>query len=157
MFAAVVLTNNSENRILHITPGVQFYIDATNALKKSNLQYTRIFPGYFMDYWGMPNVRSHLKPLAYGVDIANCRAIIPGDGNNVITMTYSYDMAKFIAKLLGRDEWPEFGYMGGEDTTFNKLLSLGEELRGMFESVTIFVFPLHSVQVNIFSYLRRQI
>ncbi|KAM5441868.1 hypothetical protein MferCBS31731_003130 [Microsporum ferrugineum] len=132
--------------ILHITPGVQFYIDATNALKKSNLQYTRIFPGYFMDYWGMPNIRSRLKPLTYGVDIANCRAIIPGDGNNVITMTYSYDMAKFIAKLLGREEWPEFGYMGGEDTTFNKLLSLGEEFRGAKFEVTY--DPLEKIKNN---------
>ncbi|EFR02912.1 hypothetical protein MGYG_05913 [Nannizzia gypsea CBS 118893] len=116
--------------ILHITPGVQLYIDAINALKETKLKYTRILPGYFMDYWGMPNTRTHLKPLAYGVDIPSGRALIPGDGNNVITLTHSYDMAKFIVKLLGAEEWPELAYMGGDDLTFNELLSLAEEIRG---------------------------
>lgn len=79
----------------------------------------------------MPNVRTHLKPLAYVVDIPNRRAIIPGDGNNVFTFTYSYDMAKFIAKLLGTEEWPEFAYMGGDELTLNELVKMGEEITGM--------------------------
>lgn len=84
-----------------------------------------------MDYWGMPNVRTRLKPLAYAVDIPNRRAIIPGDGNNVVTFTYSYDMAKFIAKLLSTEEWPELAFMGGDDLTLNELVKMGEEISGM--------------------------
>ncbi|EGE05310.1 hypothetical protein TEQG_04465 [Trichophyton equinum CBS 127.97] len=74
--------------ILHLTPEVNLYIAANNALKETRLKYTRIFPGYFMDYWGMPNVRTRLKPLAYAVDIPNRRAIIPGDGTK---FEVSYD------------------------------------------------------------------
>ncbi|KAF3492215.1 uncharacterized protein GIQ15_01732 [Arthroderma uncinatum] len=132
--------------ILHISPGVQLFIDGTNALKKSQLQYTRVYPGYFMDYWGMPNARTHLKPLAYAVDIPNRRALIPGDGNNVITMTYSYDMAKFIVKLLDRAEWPESSYVGGDDLTFNQLLSLAEEIVGTKFEVSY--DPLEKIKKN---------
>ncbi|OAL70948.1 hypothetical protein A7D00_4610 [Trichophyton violaceum] len=132
--------------IIHITPGVNLYIAANNALKETKLKYTRIFPGYFMDYWGMPNVRTRLKPLAYAVDIPNRRAIIPGDGNNIITFTYSYDMAKFIAKLLGTEEWPEFAYMGGDDLTFNELVKMGEEISGTKFEVSY--DPLEKVKNN---------
>ncbi|OAL67635.1 hypothetical protein A7C99_0762 [Trichophyton rubrum] len=138
--------SSPENRILHITPGVNLYIAANNALKETKLKYTRIFPGYFMDYWGMPNVRTRLKPLAYAVDIPNRRAIIPGDGNNIITFTYSYDMAKFIAKLLGTEEWPEFAYMGGDDLTFNELVKMGEEISGTKFEVSY--DPLEKVKNN---------
>lgn len=120
---------------------MNLYIAATNALKETKLKYTRIFPGYFMDYWGMPNARTRLKPLAYAVDIPNHRAIIPGDGNNVVTFTYSYDMAKFIAKLLGTEEWPELAYMGGDDLTLNELVKMAEEITGMIlTSDTILMF-----------------
>ncbi|KAK2873348.1 hypothetical protein FQN49_002422 [Arthroderma sp. PD_2] len=99
-----------------------------------------------MDYWGMPNARTHLKPLAYAVDIPNGRALIPGDGNNVITMTYSYDMAKFLVRLLDQEAWSEIAFIGGDDLTFNQLLSLAEELRGMKFEVSY--DPLDKIRRN---------
>ncbi|KAJ5691744.1 hypothetical protein N7462_001167 [Penicillium macrosclerotiorum] len=110
---------------------VQFFLDAVQALEDSSLQYTRIFPGYFMDYWAMPKIRTHLEPLVYAVDIANGKALIPGDGNNIITMTYSYDMAKFVVRLLDVEEWPKCSYIGGDDITLGQLVRLGEEIRGI--------------------------
>lgn len=86
-----------------------------------------------MDYWGIPNVRTNMQPLAYAVDIVNARALIPGHGDNVITMTYSYDMAKFLVRMLDLEEWPECSYVGGDDITFNELLSMAQELRGVFD------------------------
>ncbi|KAF7181304.1 hypothetical protein CNMCM7691_000522 [Aspergillus felis] len=125
-----------DETILHTSPDVQDFIDITDALKKTGLEYTRVYPGYFMDYWGIPNVRTHIKYFAYGVDICNARALIPGDGNDVITMTYSYDMAKFVVHLLDLQWWPESSYIAGDDITFNQLLDLAQRLRGKKFDVT---------------------
>ena len=91
-----------------------------------------------MDYWGMPHVRSHLLHLTFMVDMINCRATIPGNGDDIIAMTYTYDMAKFIVKLLETEDWPEFSVVVGDEITCNQLVAMGEEVRGMciFRSMT---------------------
>ena len=54
----------------------------------------------------MPHVKTNLFPCVFGIDIATV-ADIPGDGNDAICMTYMYDLANYIVKLLKLDEWPE--------------------------------------------------
>jgi hypothetical protein len=100
------------------------------ALKKANLEYTRIFVGTFMDYWGMPNTRTHIGYFGFGVEISSARALIPGDGNDVFTVTYSYDMARFIVGLLDLESWPETCHFSGDDITFNQILDQAQRLRG---------------------------
>ncbi|KKK15762.1 hypothetical protein P175DRAFT_0428272 [Aspergillus ochraceoroseus IBT 24754] len=116
--------------LLPIDPGVKYFIDAAKLLQNGNLKYTRVIPGFFMDYWGMPHVRTNLQPFTFGIDIASGHAAIPGDGNDVIGMTYTYDMAAFIARLLHVEEWPEFSVIVGDDITYNQLIELGEQVRG---------------------------
>lgn len=125
-------------RVLHASPDVQRFIDIIDALKISGLEYTRVYPGYFMDYWGVPNVRTHIRYFAYGVDICNARAVIPGDGNDLITMTYSYDMAEFVVHLMDLPSWPESSYIAGDDITFNRILDLAQTLRGNFLGAVAF-------------------
>ena len=84
-----------------------------------------------MDYWGMPKVRTNLQPYVIGIDVANCWAAIPGDGNDKLSVTYTYDMATFIVKLLDLEEWPEFSVFVGDEITYNELLKLAEQVRGM--------------------------
>ncbi|KAL4882666.1 hypothetical protein BJY04DRAFT_38524 [Aspergillus karnatakaensis] len=117
--------------LLPLDPSIQYFLDAANLLRETTLQYTRVIPGFFMDYWGMPDVKTNLEPLTFGVDMVNCEAVIPGDGNDVIGMTYTYDMARFIAELLEVEEWEEFSVVVGDEVTFNQLLAIGEEVRGM--------------------------
>ncbi|PIG82322.1 nmrA-like family protein [Aspergillus arachidicola] len=117
--------------LLSIDPSIKYWLAAAELLKKTTLQFTRIIPGFFMDYWGMPAVRTNLQPFTFGIDIASCQAAIPGDGNDVICMTYTYDMAAFIVRLLDEEDWPEFSVIVGSQTTYNQLLQLAEELRGM--------------------------
>ena len=85
-----------------------------------------------MDYWGMPRVRTNIHQHVIGIDVANCWAGIPGDGNDKMSVTYSYDLAAYIVKLLDLDEWPEFSVFAGDDVTYNELLKLAEEARGMY-------------------------
>lgn len=84
-----------------------------------------------MDYWGMPRIQTHLQPFTFGIDISSGTAAIPGDGNNVICMTYTYDMATYLAKALDLDEWPEFSVIVGDEVTYNQVLSMAEEFTGM--------------------------
>lgn len=85
-----------------------------------------------MDYWGMPHVKSNLQPYRFGIDIPSRTAAIPGDGNDVICMTYTYDMAKYMIKALDLDEWPEFSVVVGDQVTYNQILSIVEEILGEF-------------------------
>lgn len=85
-----------------------------------------------MDYWGIPHVRTSLSPFTFGINLQNCQAVIPGDGNDVMCMTYTYDMARFIAQLLETDHWPEFSIIVGDEITYNQLLTLAETVRGMY-------------------------
>jgi phosphoserine aminotransferase len=111
-------------------PSIKLFLDAANLLKSTSLQFTRVIPGFFMDYWAMPHVQSHLEHLTFGVDMTSCTAVIPGDGNDKIGMTYTYDMAAFIAQLLERNDWDEFSVIIADEVTYNQLVQLGEEVRG---------------------------
>lgn len=102
------------------------------ALKKSNLEYIRISIGFFADYWGMPHIQSLLRPFTWGIDIANAKAVIPGTGDEKFTVTYSIDLARVIVRLLDeKDKWPERGFLSGSDISFNEILAIAENIRGM--------------------------
>ncbi|KAL4902933.1 hypothetical protein BDW74DRAFT_169207 [Aspergillus multicolor] len=118
--------------LLHLDPSIKYFLAAANHLKSSRLHYTRVIPGFFMDYWGMPHVKTNLAPMTIAVDMANCEGAIPGEGNDVICMTYSYDMARFIARLLDVEgkEWEEFSVVVGDEVTYNQLVGVGEGVRG---------------------------
>ncbi|RAL13873.1 uncharacterized protein BO97DRAFT_366268, partial [Aspergillus homomorphus CBS 101889] len=123
--------------LLPIDPSIEHWLVAARKLQESQtLKYTRMIPGFFMDYWGMPHVQTHLEPYVFGIDIAHCRAAIPGDGNDKLCMTYTYDMAKYLVKLLEVDgEWPECSVVVGDTVTYNQLLGVAEEVRGREFSV----------------------
>lgn len=82
----------------------------------------------------MPHVRTNIKPMTFGVHMQSCEAVIPGDGNDVICMTYTYDMAVFMARLLEVEHWEEFSVVVGDEVTFNQLVEAGERIRGKFFS-----------------------
>ncbi|KAJ5366617.1 hypothetical protein N7541_000558 [Penicillium brevicompactum] len=114
----------------HIDPGIDWFLEAANLLKDSNLTYTRPVCGAFMDFLGMPHARSNIAPMNIVVDVLNRQACIPGDGNTPITMIYSYDAATLVAKLLEVDEWSEFSFCNGDDTTLSEVLRIAEEICG---------------------------
>ncbi|CAH0058346.1 unnamed protein product [Clonostachys solani] len=105
---------------------------AVDALRESGLQYTRFAIGIFMDYFGTPNTPSHLSPFVWGVDIAKHHAAIPGSGNEILSMTYSKDVARFIERLIEDGNWPEYSIISGSDTSFNQILALAQEYIGKY-------------------------
>ncbi|KAJ6104406.1 hypothetical protein N7523_010726 [Penicillium sp. IBT 18751x] len=116
--------------LLPIDPSIQWWLDAADKLKASSLEYTRVIPGFFMDYWGMPNIKTNLSPYTFGIDISSGTAAIPGDGSDVICMTYTYDMATYLVRALDLDEWPEFSVIVGDQVTYNQILAMAKEITG---------------------------
>ncbi|UKZ81497.1 hypothetical protein TrVFT333_009269 [Trichoderma virens FT-333] len=119
-----------------VSPMYQIRENTVIELRKTNLEWTRVANGYFMDYYGYPHVKTNLKPLFFAVDPPNKTAGIPGTGNEVLSFTYTYDVAKFVVAALGLPKWEETTYCYGEKTTFNRLLALAEEAQGTKFTVT---------------------
>ncbi|KAJ4102383.1 hypothetical protein NW760_010218 [Fusarium oxysporum] len=114
-----------ENSALYV-----FREAAVEALRETNLQWTRIVNGYFLDYYGLPYLKSYLTPFTFAVDIANKAAAIPGTGNDIVYFPYTFDVAKFVVALLGLSDWDETTYCYGDKATWNEILQLAEESRG---------------------------
>ncbi|KAG5766774.1 hypothetical protein H9Q72_005146 [Fusarium xylarioides] len=112
-------------------PGMGGWIPNARALKKTSLEYIRISIGFFSDYWGMPHIKSNLKDFRWLLDIEKGIAVIPGSGNDKFTVTYSEDLARFIARLIDTDEkWPQHGFLSGSDISVNELIAIAERIRG---------------------------
>ncbi|TVY71786.1 Oxidoreductase BOA1 [Fusarium oxysporum f. sp. cubense] len=116
---------HSEDSALYV-----FREAAVEALRETNLQWTRIVNGYFLDYYGLPYLKSYLTPFKFAVDIANKAAAIPGTGNDIVYFTYTFHVAKFVVALLGLSDWDETTYCYGDKATWNEILQLAEESRG---------------------------
>lgn len=114
----------------------QYWIDNIEALKKTGLEYTRIPNGWFSDYWGLPHIKSHMPPYPWALDIATNRAAIPGSGDDLLSMTYTFDVARVIAKLLDTPNWPDVVAISGQDLSFNHLLKIAEDAKGAKFEVT---------------------
>src|SRR4051812_27812784 len=110
--------------LLPFYPEAQFWIDAESALKKSRLEYTRILMGWLMDYYGMPHVKSNMKPVKYILDFQTHRAAIPGSGDEYITMLHTIDLGKYVGALLDVElgGWDEVSAFVGERTTWNEVV-----------------------------------
>lgn len=91
-----------------------------------------------MDYYGLPYLQSYMLPLTYAIDVANKAAAIPGTGNEPITFTYTFDVARFTVAALDLPEWDTELYCLGETTTLNEFLKLSEDVRGKFMSTSMY-------------------
>lgn len=99
-------------------------------LEKTSLEWTIICNGAFLDYYGMPKVKSYLTPTAIVVDMAAAKAAIPGSGNTPVVFTYSGDVAKYTAAALTLPKWEKESYIIGDKLIWNEFVKLAEEVRG---------------------------
>jgi nucleoside-diphosphate-sugar epimerase len=101
-----------------------------DALRATPLQWTRFNIGFCLDFYGLPHVRSHLSPFDFVVDMRAKAAAVPGSGDDAMTFTYSYDVARFVVAALGLDRWEEESYTMGDKTTWNEFVKMAEDARG---------------------------
>lgn len=102
----------------------------SDALRKTGLEWTRFYNGIFLDYYGLPHVKSYLDPMPFVVDMAHQTAAIPGTGNELMMWTYSVDVAKFAIAALDLPSWEEKTYCYGDKMSWNTFLKLAEYARG---------------------------
>lgn len=109
--------------------------DMEKAVRKSGLEFTFFENGAFMNYLGCgtPGV-GYIDPWKLIVDVENCSATIPGDGNNPIVMTRTEDIGAFVAASLDLPKWPEVSRMRGDRMTYNEIVAVAEKVRGQCES-----------------------
>lgn len=103
---------------------------AAQKLRSTSLEYTLVSNGFFLDYYGMPKVKSYLQPFVFAVDMANNTAAIPGSGDTPVVFTHTFDVAKFVAALVGQADWPERSIIVGDKKTWNEVVAIAEEVRG---------------------------
>ncbi|KAB8217059.1 NAD(P)-binding protein [Aspergillus novoparasiticus] len=99
-------------------------------------EYTLVSNGFFMDYYGLPKVKSYLQPFVFAVDIANSTAAIPGSGNVPVVFTHTFDVAEYVAALIGEEKWNERSIIIGDKLTWNDLVSVAETTKGTKFDVT---------------------
>ena len=109
---------------------MRYRLEAVQELKNTSLEFTLFWPGWFMDYYGIPHIKTHMDPFPFAVDVGNRAAAIPGSGDIPIVFTYTRDVAKVVAASLDLEKWPQHAYIIGDKLTWNRLLQAAEEVQG---------------------------
>lgn len=101
-------------------------------LRGSDIQWSNVVNGIFINYLATPTAGiGYLKPLKFWIDIENCKATIPGDGNMELAYITVEDVATFIVKAVEVEGiWPEQLNIVGSTVTHNELIKLAESVRG---------------------------
>lgn len=113
-------------------PEKKFHIIARQELEKNTttLEYTYFYPGMFMDYFGLPRVASTLRPLYFFLDPAHRRAVLPGDGEGRMSMTFTTDAARYLVMALDLDKWPRVLKAVASTVSLNELVKIVESTLG---------------------------
>lgn len=123
-------------RSLQIAPNL-LRDQSLEVLRKTTLEWTQFHNGLFLDYYGMPHVQSHLSPLVVFVDIAHRAAAIPGTGDELISVTYTKDLAKFVVASLRLEKWDEVLQVYSDQTSVKQIVQLAEEATGKTKYLNI--------------------
>ncbi|KIM97035.1 hypothetical protein OIDMADRAFT_169818 [Oidiodendron maius Zn] len=111
-------------------PPVAFKSAAVDELKKTDLEYTLFTNGFFMDYLGLPKVKSYLAPVVTVLDIQHKVAGIPGSGKTPVVFTTTKDVGRFVVASLGLEKWSERSIIVGDRKTWNEVLASTEKATG---------------------------
>ena len=98
--------------------------------KATDLESTVFLNGYFMDYWGIPAVKSHMTPMTMVLDMANNAAAIPGSGDTPVIFTHTTDVARFVVAALDLDKWDPETFIRGDRVSWNQFVRFAEEAKG---------------------------
>jgi hypothetical protein len=99
-------------------------------LKKTDLEWTAIYPGIFMEYY-VPGLPTYNNIYAINIDVESNMAGIPGSGDVPITLTYSADIGKYIAALQGLDKWERDYRIAGDTKTWHEVIAIIEKGKGV--------------------------
>ncbi len=104
---------------------------AFDKVNASGTEYTLFTTGVSVEYFAPPqNAKSSLSSLSVGVDFNKGEANFVGMGDEPFCLTLAEDMGRFVAAALDLDKWDERLGTISSRTTWNKLIKLGEKVRG---------------------------
>ncbi|RDK42858.1 nmrA-like family protein [Aspergillus phoenicis ATCC 13157] len=132
-----------------ILPPLEHYFASFRALKISNLEWAPVYNGTFLEYIAPPTLKSYHPHSVLVLDVEHNIAAIPGDGNTPITFSYTFDIARFVVAALDLEKWPQELRIVGDELTFNELLKLAEEVKGVkFDVVYDDIMKLKASQIT---------
>ena len=97
-----------------------------------DLETTCVQNGFFLDFYGMPNLKTHMAAAPMILDIPHDAAAIPGEGNTPAVFPHTTDVAKFVVLMLDQERWEPVSYVDGDRVTWNEFLALAEEAKGNY-------------------------
>ncbi|KAM5362102.1 hypothetical protein ACJA88_014175 [Fusarium oxysporum] len=98
-------------------------------LKTTDLEYSAWYTGFFIDYYVSPPLKSPLDHWTVFIDIANRTAALPGSGDVPVAMSYTMDVAKFVAGSLSLSKWERETLIYNDKLTMNQYVQVVEEVR----------------------------
>lgn len=119
-----------------ILPPLEHYFTSLKALEATSLEWAVVHNGTFLDYFAPPSLKTYLPHSVLALDMEHNAAGIPGDGNTPVTLTYTFDVARFVVAALDLEAWPRELRVVGDEVTFNELVAMAEEARGVKFEVT---------------------
>lgn len=93
---------------------------------KSNLEYTFLYVGNFLDYRSCPSVSTNQDPSYIVVDIKTNVAAIPSKGHTLVIFINTTNIADFVAASLDLPKWEKESYVIGDKVTWNEF----EDVKG---------------------------
>ncbi|KAM0285823.1 hypothetical protein ACHAQH_001285 [Verticillium albo-atrum] len=118
--------------ITNTAPWSTFQLASQAHLRTTSLEGTEIANGYFLDFWGMPHIKTHMLSTIPAIYMAAKIAAIPGTGNELVSFAYSFDVARIVARMLSQPAgtWEETTYILSDKLTWHAFLALAEDARG---------------------------
>jgi hypothetical protein len=114
-------------------PQNNFREQPLEVLRKTDHEWTQFHNALVLDYYGLPHIESYLTPMAFAVDIGYKTAAIPGaTGNEIISFTYTKDLARFVVAALGLRKWDETFHCYRDNATWNEVIKIAEETTGEY-------------------------
>lgn len=94
------------------------------------MEWTVVYNGIFLEYFvdGLP---TYLTRYTLGIDLDHNAAAIPGTGNVPLVFTWTFDVAKFVARLVGLQKWEEKYLVKGGVHTWNEAIAICEKAKGV--------------------------
>ncbi|KAF4965505.1 hypothetical protein FSARC_6685 [Fusarium sarcochroum] len=113
-------------------PSYRYKLQAVELLERTDLEFSLVSIGLFLDYWSTPRIPTRLSyaPNMW-LDAENNVAVIPGDGDTPIVLTHSSDAARSVVSLLDVSHWKKRYYVIGNCTSLNNAVKLAEEVKGV--------------------------
>ena len=93
-----------------------------------------------IDFFAQPGLKSYIRPMTLWFDLQHRIATIPGTGDDLVSFTYSFDIAKFVVASLDLPHWEEESLVYGDTLTFNDILRLYEAKGRHIVGASAFIF-----------------